>query len=101
MQNIGMYEFIMAHIASLLGNMGTYEKSNAISQRIIRENALVRRFGNIADGIYNIAYNYKEQKLKDYDDKIWRNHICKSALLFGITKCYNLQKILETELLKD
>ena len=101
MQNIGMYEFIMAHIASVLGNMGTYEKSNAISQIIIRENALVRRFGNIADGIYNIAYNYKEQQLKDYDDKIWRNHINKSALLFCITKCYNLQKILETELLKD
>lgn len=97
-QNIGMYEFIMAHVASVLGNMGNYEKSNAISRMIIRENALLRRFGNIADGIYNMAYNYKEQKSEIYDDHIWRKYVSNSAVLFGIFQCYNLQRILEKEL---
>lgn len=81
--------------------MGWYEESNAISQIIIRENALVRRFGNIADGIYNMAYNYKEQNPANYDDKVWRANVRNSALLFYMTKCYNLQKILEKELLED
>lgn len=97
-QNISMYEFIMAHIASVLGNMGDYEESNAISRRIIRENALVRRFGNIADGIYNMAYNYKAQSSVDYDDKVWRAEVRKSALLFHMAKCYNLEAILEDKL---
>lgn len=100
-QNIGMYEFIMTHIASVLGNMGKYEESNAISRTIIRENAFVRRFGNNAENLYNIAYNYKAQNPADYDDKIWRAEVGKSALLFHMAKCYNLQKILEKELLEN
>ena len=99
-QNISMYEFMMAHIASVLGNTGRYEESNAISPTIIRENALARRFGNIADGIYNMAYNYKAQCPPDYDDKVWRTEVEKSAMLFHISKCYNLEAFLENELSK-
>ena len=97
-QNISMYEFIMAHIASVLGNSGHYKESNAISRVILRENALARRFGNIADGIYNMAYNYKEQCPPDYDDKVWRTEVQKSAMLFHIEKAYNLEKILKDKL---
>lgn len=99
-QNLSMYEFIMAHIASVLGNEGRYEESNAISRIILRENALERRFGNIADGIYNMAYNYKAQCPSDYDDKVWRTEVKKSAMLFHVAKCYNLEKILENMLIK-
>ena len=97
-QNISMYEFMMAHIASVLGNTGRYEESNAISPTIIRENALARRFGNIADGIYNMAYNYKAQCPPDYDDKVWRTEVEKSAMLFHIAKVYNLERLLENKL---
>lgn len=100
-QNLSMYEFIMAHIASVLGNAGYYVESNAISRIIIREDALARRFGNIADGIYNMAYNYKAQCPTDYDDKVWRTEVKKSTILFHMAKCYNLKKILENILKKD
>ena len=94
-QNLSMYEFIMAHIASVLGNSGNYEESNAISRIILRENALARRFGNIADGIYNMAYNYKAQYPSDYDEKIWRAEVQKSAMLFHIMKFHKLENKLE------
>ena len=97
-QNISMYEFVMSHIASVLGNAGNYEESNAISRIIIQENALVRRFGNIADGIYNMAYNYKAQCPVDYDEKAWRAAVRKSAILFQIEKNYNLEKTLKNKL---
>ena len=99
-QNLSMYEFIMAHIASVLGNAGDYEESNEISRIILRENALARRFGNIADGIYNMAYNYKSQCPPDYDEKVWRTEVKKSAMLFHMAKSYNLEKILENILTK-
>lgn len=99
-QNLSMYEFIMAHIASVLGNEARYEESNAISRIILRENALARRFGNIADGIYNMAYNYKAQCPTDYDDNAWRTEVKKSAMLFHMAKCYNLEKVLENMLIK-
>lgn len=99
-QNLSMYEFIMAHIASVLGNSGGYEESNAISRTILREDALARRFGSIADGIYNMAYNYKTQCPPDYDDKVWRAEVKKSAMLFHMAKSYNLEKILENILIK-
>lgn len=97
-QNISMYEFIMAHIASVLGNMGYYEKSNENSLKIIRENVFMRRFGNIADGIYNIAYNYKKQKSSSYKEEVWRKNVRKSATFFHMAKCYNIEKILEEKL---
>lgn len=79
----------------MLGNAGGYEESNTISRTILQEDALARRFGNIADGIYNMAYNYRAQCPPDYDEKIWRTEVQKSAMLFHIMKSYKLEKILE------
>lgn len=100
-QNLSMYEFVMAHIASVLGNAGHYEESSAISRIIIREDALARQFGNIADGIYNMAYNYKAQCPPGYDDNVWRTEVEKSAMLFHMAKSYNLERVLENILIKS
>lgn len=54
-QNITMYEFVMSAFASVLGNIGEYEKSDILSNKIIRECVRCRRFGTIASNIYSIA----------------------------------------------
>lgn len=100
-QNISMYEFVMAHIASVLGNAGEYEKSNAISKIIISENVRARRFGNIADGIYNMAYNYKHQKASSYKEDVWRAEVKRSAVLFHMARCYRTEKILMENILPN
>lgn len=97
-QNISMYEFIMSHIASVLGNERKYDESNAISRIIIQENAFVRRFGNIAESTYNMAYNYNMQNPTDYNNKIWRTMVKRNALLFHIEKDFNLEKVLNDKL---
>lgn len=100
-ENISMYEFIMGHVASTLGNVGEYEVSNEISKRIIRENLLLHRLGNVADGVYNMAYNYRDQKTSCYEQEVWKREVTKSMVLFRIMKNHNTEKILKEKLEKN
>lgn len=99
-ENISVYEFIMSHIASVLGNVGRYQDSDEISEKIIKENLLIGRMGNIADAIYNLAYNYKAQNPSQYDKEVWRDGVKRSMVLYHIEKCYNLEEILRKKIEK-
>ncbi|MCR2049345.1 hypothetical protein NSB25_18955 [Acetatifactor muris] len=61
---INMYEIVMGGVASELGNMGEYDRSNAISWTIIRECLYQRRTFGVHGGIYNIMWN-NEQRQKE------------------------------------
>ena len=54
---IGIYEIIMTYIASLLGDKGEYEKSNQISQEMLRLSLKQRRGYYLSSAIYNITWN--------------------------------------------
>lgn len=97
-ENIRNYEFIMSHIASVLGNVGRFAQSDEISKKIIRENLLIRRIGGIADNIYNLAYNYKEKKFPDYDEEIWRKTVKQCMIMFRIEKSVKLESIMREKL---
>ena len=56
-----MYEFIMASVASYLGNEGDYDESNKIEHRLIKLLLTNRKGGGLHEAIYEILWN-SEQK---------------------------------------
>lgn len=54
---INMYEIVMGGVASELGNMGEYDRSDAISRNIIRECLSQRRTFGVHGGIYGMTWN--------------------------------------------
>lgn len=97
-ENISMYEFIMGHIASTLGNVKQYEASNEISKRIIQENLRLYRLGGVADALYNLSYNYRDQNSPHYKEEVWRSMVTRGMVFFRIMKHYNTEKLLKGEL---
>lgn len=73
--HISIYELIMTTVASILGNMGNYEQSDAISQKIIYASLNCRRMTMIHKNLYNFVWNnQKRQELgipfsSDYSQK--------------------------------
>ena len=61
---INMYEIIMGCVASELGNMGNYDRSDEISYNIITECLYQRRSFGVHGGIYNLMWN-NEQRRKE------------------------------------
>lgn len=59
---INMYEFVMAGVASQLGNKGEYDRSDEISRIIISESLKWNRLDFIASGMYNLTWNYEQRK---------------------------------------
>ena len=98
LENISMYEFIMTSVASVLGNIGEYEKSNTLSKKIIKECIRCRRLGMIAMNMYSIAWNHKEMNGITYSQEIWKENVRNSAILFHIEKNFNIEKILMKKL---
>lgn len=69
---IGIYEMIMEYLGSLYGDIGEYDISNAISEKLIRLSLKLRRSNQIHPNIYNIAWNnnmYREKGL-DYNAEL-------------------------------
>lgn len=58
---INMYEVVMDYVASDLGNMGEYDRSDAISHILITESLRLRRLYGIHKSIYNILWNDAQQ----------------------------------------
>ena len=98
LQNISMYEFVMTSVASVLGNIGEYEKSDLLSNKILRECVRCGRFGTIASNIYSIAWNYKEKNDTTYSRERWEVAVKVAAKLFHIEKNYNSEKFLISNL---
>lgn len=61
---LGMYEIAMGCVASELGNIGEYDRSDEISRKIIKECLLQRRTFGIPRGFYNMLWN-EEQRQKE------------------------------------
>ena len=64
---MGIYEMVMAYVASLYGDIGRYEESNCISENLIRISLKLKRSNRIHSNMYNIAWNNDASKRKDYD----------------------------------
>lgn len=64
---MGIYELVMAHVASLYGDIGKYQESNDISERLIKLGLKLRRSNRIHTNMYNIAWNNDDAKVRGYD----------------------------------
>ena len=71
---LGMYGFVMTAVASWLGNLGRYEESNAISDKIMRELLRKRSFGYFQRNMYILLWNDRKQKglPMEKEDPEWR-----------------------------
>lgn len=56
-----MYQFLIATVASNLGNRGKYELSNEYGRKIIKLLLVNRRLGGIHEAHYDLLWNYKKQ----------------------------------------
>lgn len=61
---INMYELVMDSVASEVGDMGQYDRSDEISLKIITECLYQRRSFGVHGGIYNLMWN-NEQREKE------------------------------------
>ena len=75
---INMYEMVMRQVASVLGNMGDYDRSDELCRRIIIESLLVRRMHAIYGCIYGIRWNGEQRQKKalpghrrDLNKELW------------------------------
>lgn len=64
---MGIYELIMEYMGNLFGDMGRYEESNDISDRLIKICLQLKRSHEIHRNIYNKAWNNNERKKKGFD----------------------------------
>lgn len=59
---LGMYGLVMTQVASWLGNLGRYEESNLISNKIMKELLHTRNVNNIRGNLYSLLWNERMQK---------------------------------------
>lgn len=81
--NIGIYEMVMTYIASLYGDIGRYEESNAISKEQIRWRLKLRRGNKVHTCIYNIAWNNDVSSVAGYDYNSQIGRCIKLSQLLG------------------
>lgn len=61
---IVMYESVMVRLAGELANMGDYQTATFIDKRILKESLRCRRIWEIANILYDICWNEKEEQEK-------------------------------------
>ena len=59
---LGMYGFVMSSVASWMGNMGRYEESSALNEKIMRELLWTRSFSYVHQNMYDLLWNDRKQK---------------------------------------
>lgn len=64
-EHISAWEVIMTNIASIYGNIGEYDKSDAISLTILKESVHSYRINMLELNLYSIAWNDRERKKKN------------------------------------
>ncbi|MDE6916803.1 MAG: hypothetical protein K2P39_08410 [Lachnospiraceae bacterium] len=60
-----MYEYVMIHVASELGNMGELQFATEINQKVLKMSLKCRRVWEIGNSIYHILWNECEQMSRD------------------------------------
>lgn len=61
---INRYEIVMDSVASELGDIGEYDRSDEISRKIIMECLYQRRSFAVHRGIYNVMWNNEQRQKK-------------------------------------
>lgn len=96
--NIITYELVMDNFSSLLGNIGEFEKSNAIIEKTIYESLKCRRGRFIIGLLYSKAWNMKnsikEEKMQPNDKKLYEETLRKSYIISCILKDKVLEKFI-------
>ena len=64
---MGIYELVMTHVASLYGDIGRYEESNNISEKLINIGLKLKRGNSVHSNLYSIAWNNDAAKKSGYD----------------------------------
>lgn len=59
--DISIYELMMDSVASYYGNAGKYDRSDEISDKIIKEDLVLRRMTMLHESIYNKLWNHSER----------------------------------------
>lgn len=88
---IYVLELLGGGLASFLGNEGQYEKSNQISEALLRECLFHKRSGVLSELLYNKIYNIMEQSpnLSDMDRKATYDALAICVALSEFTKKYS------------
>ncbi len=63
-EHISAWEMIMINVASIYGNIGDYDKSDAISVAVMRESIFCYRINMLELNIYSIVWNNEERGKK-------------------------------------
>lgn len=64
---MGIYDFIMLYLSSLLGDMKRYKESNNISTKLIKMGLIYRISCSLHRYLYDQAWNNNQAQLKGYD----------------------------------
>lgn len=65
--DISIYNLVINAIASYFGDVGEYDISNEMSNRVLRENLVLRRMTMLHESIYNKLWNRVERSKKSGD----------------------------------
>lgn len=71
-----IYELIMTEMACIYGDEGSYEKSDKVSNKLLKESLRTKRMNSLTECIYNNLWNYQqnmEEKNDDYILQVLRN----------------------------
>ena len=67
--SISMYEFAIINAICELGNLQEYQLSTKLAKKVLREDLQCRRIWGIEGYLYEIAWNEREQHIKDKQTK--------------------------------
>lgn len=80
-----MYEFVMGAVASNLGNIGEYDRSDEIGLKILKYELLYRRIGRLYRELYSLLWNDAQREKEQHPVK--RGADTKKELLKCIYLC--------------
>ena len=93
--HISIYELIMQSVASHLGNKEEYDRSDEITDRIMREGLMARRMTMLDVCVYNNLWNRLE-RLKESDSAEPKNYVDTE-----LQKCVQLARLCKKVLFED
>ena len=67
--SISMYEFAIINVICELGNLQEYQLSTKLAKKVLREDLRCRRIWGIEGYLYEIAWNEREQHIKEKQTK--------------------------------
>ncbi len=99
-ENINELELFLSVMASYLGDKEEYEKSNNISELLLKECLINRRMGTLSDMLYNKIWNNQMRMSVNniVDNEYIRKSLSKCAILCEIDRKYTWQAFFQNKL---